>query len=63
MTEKNKILFSEMIELWEDELGDNGLSLLEFRLNLIIYFYILYNFKISMYVRLFFWFIKTLYQS
>ena len=63
MTEKNKILFSEMIELWEDELGDNGLSLLEFRLNLIIYFHILYNFKISMYVRLFFWFIKTLYQS
>lgn len=63
MTEKNKILFSEMIELWEDELGDNGLSLLDFRLNLIIYFHILYNFKISMYVRLFFWFIKTLYQS
>jgi hypothetical protein len=63
LTEKNKILFSEMIELWEDELGDNGLSLLEFRLNLIIYFHILYNFKISMYVRLFFWFIKTLYQS
>jgi hypothetical protein len=63
LTEKNKILFSEMIELWEDELGDNGLSLLDFRLNLIIYFHILYNFKISMYVRLFFWFIKTLYQS
>lgn len=31
LTEKNTIVFSDMVHLWEDELDDNGLTLLEFR--------------------------------
>jgi hypothetical protein len=29
--ENNPILFSEVVDLWEDELGDNGLTMSEFR--------------------------------
>ena len=27
LTEKNTIIFSDMVHLWDDELGDNGITL------------------------------------